>query len=371
MKKYLMLASLLTAGAFVPTLQRQVYAQPTVPQDITANLNSTFLGLNSSLEYPNYGGTEALEVRFTNDNPFSLYPPGTQWNSNSSGPLYIEPYIVTVVVPAGMAFPATTPAGFPAGWDYTQIAPTTIQLQPNSIIPAFADDPGGAVTVFTIPVELLAPVNNQPYTVMFTTTGLPYRIPSGTTITSGGDITVQGVPLPVSFSGFTAKGDGCAVSLDWTTAIEVNNKLFQVERSANGKTFEAIAEVKGAGNSNQPVKYAFVDKAPLNGHNFYRIRQIDFDGKSKYSAIEQVQVNCYEENIRVYPNPAEQVVYISGLRDQTTVEVYDVSGKRVLVKETQGSTEGLNLSGLASGTYHVRITKGEALLLSTPLVIKK
>src|SRR5690606_25617275 len=110
----------------------------------------------------------------------------------------------------------------------------------------------------------------------------------------------------------------------WTTAMEVNNKVFQIERSANGKAFEAIGEVKGAGNSNQPLKYAFVDKDPLNGHNFYRVRQIDFDGKSKYSSVEQAQVNCYESNIRVYPNPTERVAYVSGLTDQTTVEVYDV-----------------------------------------------
>src|SRR5690606_8245534 len=166
MKKYLMIASLFTAGAFIPTLQKQAYAQPTVPQEVSAILNSTFLGLNSALEYPHYGTTETLEVKFTNNNLFSLFPPGTQWSSNADGPLYIQPYFITVVVPAGMSFPATTPTGFPSNWEYTQIAPTTIQLKPTSTIPAFAADPAGAVTTFEIPVELLAPINNQPYTAM-------------------------------------------------------------------------------------------------------------------------------------------------------------------------------------------------------------
>lgn len=364
MNKYLIISSLLLGGmCFQPVVADA--QPPSTPVEVNLTLNSTFENLVAG-EYPHYGTTESLEITFWNADSEPLYPAGTPWGSGQP----VEPYYLIATVPPGIEFLPATPTIFPAGWTYSYLSPATIHLIPNVIIGPVSDPPT-AITQFHIPVALTGPVNDQPYSVMFMSTGLPYTVASGTTISSGGDITVQGVPLPVSFSGFTAKGDGCAVNLDWTTAIEVNNKLFQVERSANGKTFEAIAEVKGAGNSNQPVKYAFVDKAPLNGHNFYRIRQIDFDGKSKYSAIEQVQVNCYEENIRVYPNPAEQVVYISGLRDQTTVEVYDVSGKRVLVKETQGSTEGLNLSGLASGTYHVRITKGEALLLSTPLVIKK
>lgn len=359
-----MISSLLLGGmCFQPVVAEA--QPPSAPVEVNLALNSTFENLVAG-EYPHYGTVESLEITFWNAANEPLYPAGTPWGTG----LTVEPYYLVATVPPGIEFLPSTPAMFPAGWSYSYLSSSTIHLIPSVLIGPVTDPPT-AITQFHIPVALTGPVNDQPYSVIFTTTGLPYTVAPGTTVSSGGDITVQGVALPVSFSGFTAKGEGCAVNLNWTTATEVNNKLFQVERSADGKAFKAIAELKGAGNSSQPLKYAYVDKDPLNGHNFYRIRQIDFDGKSKYSAVEQVQVNCYQETVRVYPNPAEQVAYVSGLKDKAIVEVFDVSGKRVLVKETQGSTEGLNLSGLASGTYHVRIAKGAEVLLTTSLVIKK
>ncbi len=174
-----------------------------------------------------------------------------------------------------------------------------------------------------------------------------------------------GGPVPVELISFEAEKSGAASLLTWETATELNNDRFEVERKGENGTWAKIGEVKGAGNSNEILKYAWLDESPLLGMNYYRLRQVDFDGQFTYTEERTVMFG-EGLGVLVYPNPARGEVYVSvtGARtDNLDVAITDVFGKEVqnvaTVKES-GAYERLKLdmSGLRSGYYFIRITNG-------------
>lgn len=112
--------------------------------------------------------------------------------------------------------------------------------------------------------------------------------------------------LPITLVDFTAKlylRD--QVKLDWSTASENNNAFFTLERSSDGRNFEAIAHIDGAGNSNDILYYSYIDTKPTNDFNFYRLRQNDLGGEFDYSPIRSVYIeNRFDETYTLYPNPS-------------------------------------------------------------------
>jgi hypothetical protein len=93
----------------------------------------------------------------------------------------------------------------------------------------------------------------------------------------------SGTGLPVKLFYFTGKKVENYSQLDWATAIEIDNEKFVVERSGDGVHFEAIGSVKGAGNTTVRQDYQWLDKTPLSGWNYYRLKQVDFDGDIEYT----------------------------------------------------------------------------------------
>ena len=123
-------------------------------------------------------------------------------------------------------------------------------------------------------------------------------------------LTIVGGALPVGllyFTGFPANG---GVQLNWSTSFEQHNELFVVEKSINGMVFEVLDTLKGKGHSNTLEKYTLLDPAPFPSITYYRIKQVDSDGSYKYYATLSVSL-VGEENVLVYPNPAQHVVNIS------------------------------------------------------------
>lgn len=147
-----------------------------------------------------------------------------------------------------------------------------------------------------------------------------------------------GSPLPIELVSFDATLVENTVVLDWTTASETNNDYFVVERSSDGKSFTPIDQVKGAGNSIQKLMYTAVDPSPLTETSYYRIKQIDFDGKYSFSTIKSI--DYLDNNLPfnqslfvVYPNPTQNTAQLffpnmkSGQR--VNLSVYDVSGRLI------------------------------------------
>lgn len=162
-------------------------------------------------------------------------------------------------------------------------------------------------------------------------------------------------PLPVSMKGFSGNFEDGKVLLNWATASETNNSGFTVERSADGIEFESLGFVKGNGNSNRTLNYAFEDRNPL-AVNYYRLAQSDFDGTIHYSeVIKVVEVGA---EIEISPNPFENEVLVTvGSEIPVSAEIFDIQGKRKAVATGMG-TVSLDTKALESGIYFVRVNTG-------------
>ena len=180
-------------------------------------------------------------------------------------------------------------------------------------------------------------------------------------------------PLPVSLTAFTAVKQGSISLLNWNTATEVNNAGFDIERSADGRSFSKIGIVysKAAnGNSNGKLAYSYTDAAPLTGTNYYRLRQVDRDGKSEYSKIEQVTFGA-APGVKVYPNPAISTVNIEA-SEGSKVSVYNMVGQRMAVRATgSGRLTTLDVSALSAGNYTIQVQDNTSGMSSHKLTIVK
>ncbi|MEI9807558.1 MAG: hypothetical protein WDO16_06520 [Bacteroidota bacterium] len=140
--------------------------------------------------------------------------------------------------------------------------------------------------------------------------------------------------LPVKLSSFTAQKLDNRTLLKWTTAQEFNTREFHVERSIGGSAWQTIATVAARGNSNTPVDYIAYDANPAKGLNLYRLRSVDFDNKSEYSATRRVNFDA-AFTYSIYPNPAKDVLQIttdnaSGLH--ASVDIFNTQSQ-VLIKK--------------------------------------
>lgn len=166
-------------------------------------------------------------------------------------------------------------------------------------------------------------------------------------------------PLPVTLSKFTAKASGRNVQLAWQTASEVNSNRFEVERSVDGHTFILLQSVPAAGNSTTLRAYAALDtQASTTGVAtlYYRLRSVDQDGTSAYSAVQTVALTPAAGGLALYPNPAKSATTLVGAGAGTQVQVFDALGRVVTAAtaDAAGKAELTLPAGLASGVYVVR-----------------
>lgn len=169
-------------------------------------------------------------------------------------------------------------------------------------------------------------------------------------------------PLPVTWLAFNADrtGQGSAVSVTWSTASEHNSKVFYVQRSLDGSTFETIGQVGAAGTSTRVSSYEFVDEEAPSGQVYYRLLQEDYDGRSAYSSL--VYVNGLGvTSLSLVPNPGNGSFRIVGLSGdvELKVAVYSITGQSVFSTTTTPG-ELIDLGDLAKGFYVVRVLSGNA-----------
>jgi F5/8 type C domain/Secretion system C-terminal sorting domain len=182
----------------------------------------------------------------------------------------------------------------------------------------------------------------------------------------------QPVTLPVGLIDWTATDEGNrSVLLRWTTAQEVNNRYFGVERSADAVHFLTIGQVAGAGTSSTPLNYQWTDSVPAKGTNYYRLRQVDLDGKFSYSTVVTAYISTVTgSRLAVFPNPAGDVIHIlnpDGLQIRE-VRIYDASGAELRRYGPFADSNAIQLTigGLSSGLYTLKVitdTGTEALKL--------
>jgi hypothetical protein len=168
--------------------------------------------------------------------------------------------------------------------------------------------------------------------------------------------------LPVELIFFNGRLEGKQVELRWATASEQGSSHFVVQRSDDGKKFHPIGQVASAGDSQGLLNYQFTDRSPLEGQNYYRLKQVDLDGTVAYSPIVAVRTGVQDAGgFLLLPNPASDRVELQFAADQVgqeiLVTVLDVSGKEVLRQQRQPAAEKqeISVAGLASGVYTVRV----------------
>ena len=166
-------------------------------------------------------------------------------------------------------------------------------------------------------------------------------------------------PLPVELARFTAEPLGADALLRWATASEKNNDHFDVEASADGRTFRRIGQVAGHGSSTQAHEYQLLDPAIARyaaNPVYYRLHQVDTDGTASYSPVRTVAVAAGPGVLALFPNPTAHATTLTGARPGTVVTVFDAVGRRVLAAtaDAAGTAALLLPNGLATGVYVVR-----------------
>ena len=192
-------------------------------------------------------------------------------------------------------------------------------------------------------------------------------------------------PLPAELTSFTSSVTGNNIKLNWTTASEVNNSGFDVERSSiKGQTSEEWVKagfVQGKGTTAAPSNYEFTDKGVAQGKYNYRLRQIDYNGNFKYYELAGVVCTGIPDNYNLsqnYPNPFNPITTISfdiPENGHITLKIYDILGKEIktLVNEIKAAgyyKVQLNSTDLSSGTYFCRMEAGNYVAVKKLVVLK-
>lgn len=178
-------------------------------------------------------------------------------------------------------------------------------------------------------------------------------------------VSFAGTPLPVELLVFEATPAADDAALRWTTAQEHNNAQFEVERSVDGRQFERVGSVQGAGNSTSARHYGFrdVQARRFGALLYYRLRQVDHDGTAAYLPVRVVRFGSAQSAVSVSPNPARSHCVLdlqavpAGKHD---VQLHDLSGRALRRWTLAGAQKHrLELTGLPAGVYLIQI-EGQA-----------
>ncbi|GAA4355549.1 hypothetical protein GCM10023185_18480 [Hymenobacter saemangeumensis] len=194
-----------------------------------------------------------------------------------------------------------------------------------------------------------------------------------TSVTSLSRFTVSDytAPLPVELISFTAVRQGDAARLNWRTASEKNNAYFDVQVSTDGRSFRKIMQVAGQGTTSRPTDYERSDAALLSYNAdpvYYRLRQVDTDGKESFSDVRTVRVEVTGFTAVAYPNPVSQngttVQIRTGEAGPAELAVYDATGRLLMGVKTElfAGTNEVKLeaaSRLATGAYFLKVNQGK------------
>ncbi len=189
-------------------------------------------------------------------------------------------------------------------------------------------------------------------------------------------------PLPVELTSFTANASAAGVTLMWTTASEINNRGFEVERSYDGNIFSSVGFVNGHGTSTEIHNYTFTDKPENNagGTFYYRLKQVDMNGQSTYSQVLTVNFDLpthysLAQNFPNPFNPSTTIKYTVPQNGPVTIKLYDVTGREVATLVNEVKTVGsydlkFNASGLASGVYIYRMIAKDFVSVKKMSILK-
>lgn len=163
--------------------------------------------------------------------------------------------------------------------------------------------------------------------------------------------------MPVDWLSFNGKIERESTILEWSTAKERDSHFFIVQRSENSSKWVNLGKVMAQGNADQISNYKFIDESPLAGSNYYRLHQMDLDGKGDFSKVIRVNFNP-KWSIRTYPNPFKNEIIID-IKDLNGVVVtlMDMNGAIIQMIDEEQSLNRIRLKTdhLLKGIYFLRI----------------
>ncbi|MEM1328713.1 MAG: T9SS type A sorting domain-containing protein [Bacteroidota bacterium] len=165
--------------------------------------------------------------------------------------------------------------------------------------------------------------------------------------------------LPVELIRFSAKQVDQSVLLSWSTASELNNDYFEIQRSLNAKQFNPIGIVAGGGTTLETQHYTFADDtAPKDQPIYYRLRQVDMDQVFEYSAIVAITVHTKSaSSISLYPNPSSDFATIAAPKPMTHIRISNISGTTIWGQSfaQNSDNQSIVLPMLSAGIYFVEV----------------
>ncbi len=203
-----------------------------------------------------------------------------------------------------------------------------------------------------------------PASIFFINNFIP--APFGSNGSVPGPSIISNGTLPITLVSFSAQLQNDRVVIAWKTASEINNNFFAIERSSDAESFEEVLSIKGKGTTTEENAYEAIDKNPIIGRSYYRLKQTDFDGTATYSDLVMVE---YEgpafATLSAFPNPSygkTLTLQLSGLKEVMDVPVRIVSMQGQLVYEGilqvdntgKATSEIVFDEALASGLYVVK-----------------
>lgn len=254
---------------------------------------------------------------------------------------------------------------------------------PNSLIVSYSTDaasfdmtrvdmatsttppPTGSELTWTFPTTITT-TNGGTVTFRFYPFGTT-RADGGSPASSGGNFRLDDISLlgtvttvaPVELTKFEAKSNQNKVNLNWTTATELNNDHFEIQHSLDGSDYKTIGQLKGNGTTAVGASYSFEHMTPSVGINYYRLKQVDVDGKYEYSPIRSVLFG--KNKISVSPTFAKENVTIYVSDDQlTNFGIYNLAGQQVLSGKALGQ-QRVDVSFLQTGMYFIRTELGDVI----------
>ncbi|MGZ3885705.1 MAG: T9SS type A sorting domain-containing protein, partial [Bacteroidia bacterium] len=185
--------------------------------------------------------------------------------------------------------------------------------------------------------------------------------------------------LPIELLYFIgAMQDDNSIKLEWETANEHNSKEFILEKSSDGINYTPLSSLAAAGNSNSPVKYSYTDDSRTgDGTYYYKLRQMDKDGKESYSKVIAITIDGGGELVRFAPNPAQDFIDIvfssKALNQDTRLEVFDTFGQRVIDEMFRPAEKlkTVDISQLPKGLYFVSMTSPAASKVVRQTLVKQ
>ena len=184
--------------------------------------------------------------------------------------------------------------------------------------------------------------------------------------------------LPVEMLSFEAAAITQGIELRWSTATELDNDRFIIERSSDGVDFQPIGQMPGAGTTHSQTDYFHLDPDPVPGINYYRLVQIDLDGASEHSAIVSAIYRPAGAPMVIYPNPSQGDITLATYFPEdgiVTVKIGDLAGRTVLLQTVQGRTGSAEITvptqALESGHYQIELIGRTGQLAPAQQFIKR